>query len=244
MQSDGYFDAKIAARYDGDPATASGSAVEPAVACLADLAGTGRVLEFAIGTGRVALPLASSGVDVHGIELSQPMIDRLRAKPGGATIPVVKGDIATTRLADSFSLVYLVFNTITNLVTQDAQVACFRNAAQHLHPGGCFLVEVAVPPLQRLPLGETRLVFDRSDAHWGVDEFDVVTQKFTSHHVAVADGRAERFSLPLRYVWPSELDLMARLAGLELKARWADFQGTPFTAVSPGHVSVWQKPKT
>lgn len=242
MQDDGYFDAKLAASYDADLDRFNRRDLTPEVALLTHLAHGGPALEFAIGTGRIALPLAATGMEVHGIELSEAMIAQLRAKPGGADLPVTRGDMVTTRLGRSFPLVFLVFNTITNLTTQDAQVACFQNAADHLSPGGRFLIEVSVPPLQRLPPGETLLAFDRSDAHWGVDEFDVVTQGFTSHHVTMTDRGAERFSLPLRYAWPAELDLMARLAGLTLEARWADFDQTPFTATSPRHVSVWQKP--
>jgi hypothetical protein len=171
------------------------------------------------------------------------MVARLRRKPGGADIEVNIGDMTTTRVEGSFSLVYLVFNTINNLTTQDAQVACFRNAAAHLEPGGVFVVEVGVPPLQRLPMGETLLAFGRSDTHWGIDEIDVVTQAFTSHHLTMADGETRRFSVPFRYAWPAELDLMARLAGLTLKERWENWRREPFTILSDRHVSVWERPK-
>ncbi|QPH53796.1 class I SAM-dependent DNA methyltransferase [Pontivivens ytuae] len=241
MPGDSLFDEGVAARYDAEhPGDAA--EVEAAVALLAELAGSGPALEFAIGTGRLALPLARTGVAVEGIELSRAMVARLRAKPGGASIPVAIGDMTTVRIEGRFALVYLAFNTINNLTTQAAQVACFRNAAAHLEPGGCFVVEVGVPPLQHLPPGETRLAFARSDAHWGIDEIDVVSQNFVSHHVFLRDGGVERRALPMRYVWPAELDLMAELAGLRPKARWADWSRAPFTATSRSHVSVWDKP--
>ncbi len=236
---DGYFDEATASSYDDD---APDTDVDLIVDLLAEFSGRGRALEFAIGTGRVALPLAERGVAVEGIELSRPMVERLRAKPGGAGIPVSIGDMATTRVTGDFSLVYLVFNTINNLVTQDAQTACFQNAASHLEPGGCFLVEVGVPPVQRLPVGDTLLAFKLDHEHWGVDEIDVVTQSFTSHHLRKRAGGLERKSIPFRYVWPSELDLMARLAGLTLSARWADWRKRPFTRLSTRHISLWSKP--
>ena len=241
MHNDGHFDESVAATYDDDEARSDSKVVAPVADLLAELAGNGRVLEFAIGTGRVALPLAQRAVRVEGIELSRPMVERLRAKEGGTQIPVTIGDMSTTRVAGDFSLVYLVFNTIHNLTSQEAQVACFQNAAAHLEPGGFFLIEVGVPPLQRLSKGETLLAFDRSDTHWGIDEFDVVTQNFTSHHVRMRGQRLERLSIPFRYVWPAELDLMARLAGLRLKERWSGWQREPFTRLSDSHVSVWQK---
>jgi SAM-dependent methyltransferase len=205
---------------------------------LAELAGGGRALELAIGTGRVGLPLAQRGVEVHGIDLSEPMVDQLRTKPGGAGIPVAIGDMTAIRLETTFSLVYLVFNTIENLTTQDAQVACFENAARHLEPGGCFVIEVEVPQLRRLPPGERFVAFHVGENHVGVDEFDVATQGLVSHHVT-ARGKA---SMPFRYVWPSELDLMARIAGLRLRERWEEFDRTPFTSESRKHVSVWEMP--
>ena len=242
MHDDGYFDETVAATYDTDSAMSDPRVIDPAVDVLAELAGNGRALEFAIGTGRVALPLGRRGVQVHGIELSAAMVARLRDKEGGAEIDVTIGDMATARVAGQFSLVYLVFNTINNLTTQEAQVACFRNAASHLEPGGWFLVEVGVPPLQRLPIGETTLAFDRTATHWGIDEFDVVTQRFTSHHVRIGDGKCESVSIPFRYAWPAELDLMAQLAGLTLKQRWGNWRREPFTALSSSHISIWQKP--
>lgn len=241
MHDDGLFDEKVAATYDDDDGISAPEIIDPAVSLLVEFAGGGRVLEFAIGTGRLALPLARRGVQVEGIELSRPMVSRLRAKEGGAEIPVAIGDMTTTRIERLFSLVYLVFNTINNLTSQDAQVACFRNAAAHLKPGGYFLIEVGVPPLQRLSVGETILAFNLSETHWGVDEYDVVNQNFSSHHIWLRDGGYTRFSVPFRYAWPAELDLMARLAGLTLKERWSGWKKEPFTQVSDKHVSVWQK---
>ena len=188
MNDDGHFDERVAATYDDDVSVFDPRVVDPAVEVLADLAGHGRALEFGIGTGRIALPLACRGVPVHGIDQSKAMIAKLRAKPGGADIGVTIGDFATTSVGGTFSVVYLVFNTINNLTTQAAQVACFRNAAAHLEPGGCFVIEVGVPALQRLPAGETLLAFRVDDAHWGIDEYDVVTQAFTSHHLTIVDG--------------------------------------------------------
>ncbi|MEO1192448.1 MAG: class I SAM-dependent methyltransferase [Pseudomonadota bacterium] len=229
----------MAARYDEDLGSQDPDA---AVALLAGLAFDGRALELAIGTGRVALPLAAAGIEVHGIELSPQMVAGLRAKEGGAAIPVTLGDMAETSIDDRFSLVFLLFNTITNLTTQRAQAACFRNAARHLVPGGSFLVETFVPPLQRLPPGETCVAFSSSQNHWGIDEIDVATQAMVSHHFRMRDGRLEKTSIPFRYVWPSELDLMAEAAGLELKSRWGSWQKEDFTAQSRSHVSLWQKP--
>jgi SAM-dependent methyltransferase len=242
VHDDGYFDERIAASYDRSSAEMFDvEVVDPAVDALADLAGPGRALELGIGTGRIALPLAQRGVPVHGVDLSRAMVARLRAKPGGDDIGVTIGDFATTRVKGAFSLVYLVFNTIGNLTTQAAQVACFRNAAAHLEPGGRFVIEVGVPELQRLPRGETFLVFDVREDHWGIDEYDVATQALTSHHFSVVDGHIERFSMPFRYVWPSELDLMARLGGMRLRERWGGWKREPFTSDSRQHVSVWEK---
>jgi SAM-dependent methyltransferase len=243
VHDDGLFDEPAAARYDTSSAEMFAPEVlEPAVAFLADLAGDGPALELAIGTGRVALPLAARGVRVHGIDLSRAMVARLRAKPGGEAIPVTIGDISTTRVEGTFSLIYLVFNTIGNLTTQESQVACFRNAAAHLEPGGCFVIEVGVPELRRLPPGERFQAFEVSGDHVGIDEYDVATQALVSHHIEVVDGRLERSSLPFRYVWPAELDLMAQLAGLRLRERWEGWGREPFTSESRKHVSVWEKP--
>jgi SAM-dependent methyltransferase len=243
MHDDGYFHERIAAKYDESVADMFGPAViDPIVDFLGQLAGNGRVLEFGIGTGRIALPLAQRGVVVDGIDMSEAMVARLRAKPGGAGIDVTIGDFTTTRVEGRFSLVYLVFNTVMNPATQAAQVACFRNASVHLEPGGCFVIEVMVPQLQRLPFGETFRVFDRSENYWGIDEYDVVTQGLTSHHMAVSDGRLEVSDFPLRYVWPAELDLMAQLAGMRYRERWGGWKREPFTSESGKHVSVWEKP--
>lgn len=240
---DGYFDERIAARYDDDAADLSTpETLTPTVDFLERLAGTGAALEFGVGTGRVALPLAERGIEVHGIDLSSAMIARLRGKPGAERVATTIGDFATARVEGSFSLVYLVFNTIMNLTTQAEQVACFRNAAAHLEPGGCFVIEVGVPQLQRLPPGETFQVFHGSEDSWGIDEIDVVTQRSTSHHLEIVDGRVEAMSMPFRYVWPAELDLMAELAGMHLRDRYGGWNQEPFTAESRLHVSVWQLP--
>ena len=243
MTGDGYFDERVAARYDESSSEMfAREAVEPAVDFLAALAGDGRALELGIGTGRIALPLAGRGVEVHGIDLSRAMVARLREKPGGEGIPVAIGDFATTRADGAFSLAYLVFNTINNLTTQEEQVACFRNVATHLEPGGRFVIEVGVPELRRLPPGETMHVFDVSEGHWGIDEYDLVNQGLVSHHFSVVDGAIERVSMPFRYVWPSELDLMAELAGMRLHERWSGWKREPFTGESRNHVSVWETP--
>jgi SAM-dependent methyltransferase len=243
VTGDGHFGERVASRYDDSSAEMfSSAAVEPVVALLAGLAGDGRALELGIGTGRIALPLAERGVEVHGIDLSQAMVAKLREKPGGEEIPVTIGDFATARLDGTFSLAYLVYNTINNLTTQAEQVACFRNVAGHLEPGGCFVIEVGVPDLRRLPPGETMHVFDASEDHWGIDEYDVASQGLVSHHFSLVDGAIERVSMPFRYVWPSELDLMAELAGMRLRDRWNGWGREPFTSESRQHVSVWEKP--
>jgi SAM-dependent methyltransferase len=243
VTGDGYFDERVAARYDESSSEMfAREAVEPAVDFLAALAGEGRALELGIGTGRIALPLVRRAVEVHGIDLSRAMVARLREKPGGEGIPVAIGDFATTRADGAFSLAYLVFNTINNLTTQEEQVACFRNVAAHLEPGGRFVIEVGLPELRRLPPGETMHVFDASDGHWGIDEYDLVNQGLVSHHFSVVDGAIERVSMPFRYVWPSELDLMAELAGMRLRERWSGWKREPFTDESRKHVSVWETP--
>ncbi len=239
---DGYFDERVAARYDDDAEMFDSAVVDPTVDFLAGLAGSGRALELGIGTGRIALPLAQRGVPVHGIELSQAMVARLRPKPGGEEIGVTIGDFATTTVDGTFSLAYLVFNTIMNLTTQAAQVACFENAAAHLEPGGYFVIEVGVPGLQRLPAGETLRPFHVSETRWGIDEYDVASQGLTSHHFEIVGARLERNSVPFRYAWPAELDLMAQLAGMSLRERWSGWQREPFTSESRKHVSVWETP--
>jgi SAM-dependent methyltransferase len=242
---DGYFDERVAARYDESGEVAEmfdPAVVDPVIDLLVELAGSGRALELGIGTGRIALPLARRGVPVHGIELSSAMVARLRAKPGGEDIRVTIGDFATTTVDGAFSVAYLVFNTIENLTTQAAQVACFRKVAAQLEPGGCFVVEVGVPGLQRLPPSETIHAFHVSETRWGFDEYDVATQGLISHHFELLDGKVERSSIPFRYAWPSELDLMAQLAGMRLRERWGGWNREPFTSDSRKHVSVWEKP--
>lgn len=238
---DGIFDEHHAVNYDefspGNPAM-----LDTMVDVLAELAGGRRALEFASGTGRVALPLTASGVDVHGIELSRAMHAQQLKKAGGADVPVTIGDMTTTRVDGSFGLVFLVYNTIGNLLTQADQVACFRNAAAHLEPGGAFVIELVIPPVVRLAPGERHVVFDRSDTHVGVDEIDLVNQRLVSHHVwTFPDGTAETFDTPQRYIWPAEMDLMAELAGMELSDRWADWDRSPLTSNSRSAVSVWVK---
>jgi SAM-dependent methyltransferase len=237
-----HFGEPVAARYDESSADMFDPAVvDPVVDFLADLAGQGAALELGIGTGRIALPLARRGIRVHGIDLSEAMVARLRAKPGAEQVGVTVGDFATTRVDGRFSVAYLVFNTIGNLTTQDEQVACFQNAAAHLELGGCFVIEVGVPQLQRLPPGETVRAFALTPTHLGFDEYDVVTQGLISHHYELEDGRWDVGSLPQRYVWPAELDLMARLAGMRLRGRWGGWKREPFTGDSTKHVSVWEK---
>lgn len=240
---DNHFDGVVAEQYDASEATMFAPEVlAPTVDLLAGLADGRPALELAIGTGRVALPLSARGVPVSGIELSPAMVEQLRAKPGAEAIPVTIGDMTSTRVDGSFGLVYLVFNTIKNLLSQDEQVRCFENAAAHLEPGGCFVVEVTVPVVQRIAVGEVHHVFNHSDTHVGFDEYDVVTQRMFSHHYTFDGATYRRNSVPFRYVWPAELDLMARIAGLELRERWGDWDRSPFTAESPKHVSVWGKP--
>jgi SAM-dependent methyltransferase len=243
MRDDGYFDEPVAARYDESSAEMfEPEVLDPVVDFLAGLAGEGRALELGIGTGRVALPLSQRGVEVHGIDLSQAMVARLREKPGGEEIGVTIGDFATTKVDGSFSLVYLVFNTIMNLTTQDAQVACFENAAAHLEPAGCFVIETGVPGLRLLSPGERFVVFDLSEGHVGIDEYDVENQGLISHHFSPDDGRWTLRSIPFRYAWPAELDLMARIAGMTLRERWSGWHREPYTSESAKHVSVWEKP--
>jgi SAM-dependent methyltransferase len=238
-----YFDEQIAQGYDARPADLFEPAVvDPAVSFLADLAGTGAALELGIGTGRIALPLSRRGVRIHGLDLSPAMVAQLQTKPGSDEIGVTIGDFATTRVGGAFRLAYPVFNTIINLTTQDAQVACFRNVSSQLEPGGRFVIGVMVPELQRLPPGETARAFSVTPTHLGFDEYDVAAQAVVSHHYWVVDGHLETFSAPFRYVWPAELDLMARLAGLTLRERWSDWHRAPFTSDSRQHISVREKP--
>ncbi|MFZ1878746.1 MAG: class I SAM-dependent methyltransferase [Gaiellaceae bacterium] len=238
---DDFFGERVAARYDEDTEIFAAAVVDPIVDFLAGLAGSGAALELGIGTGRIALPLAARGIRVHGIDLSEAMVARLQAKPGADAIGVSIGDFASTTVDDTFSLAYLVFNTIMNLTSQDEQVACFRNVAAHLEPGGCFVIEVSVPDLQRLPPGETVHPFRVTATQLGFDEYDIARQGLVSHHYSTADGELRVNAVPFRYVWPSELDLMARLAGMALRERYSGWRREPFTSESRSHVSVWQK---
>jgi SAM-dependent methyltransferase len=240
---DGYFGERAAATYDDESDEMFAPAVVNATAdFLAELAGRGRALELAIGTGRIALPLAARGVPVHGIDMSRAMVTRLRAKPGGDAIGVTIGDFATTRVDGTFSLVYLVFNTIMNLTTQEAQVTCFRNVAAHLEAGGCFVIEVRVPDLRRLPPGQDVLPWRVSPEELVCYSFDFATQAMRGHYARFTEGHGEYSTIPFRYVWPAELDLMAQLAGMRLRDRWAGWTREPFTSESRQHVSVWEKP--
>ncbi len=237
-----YFDERIAATYEAKwPHLFEPAVVDPAVDFLADLARSGTALELGIGTGRLALPLSRRGIRVHGIDLSPAMIAQLRTKPGADSIGVTIGDFATATVNQTFGLAYLVRNTIMNLTTQDGQVACFGNVASHLEPGGCFVIEVIVPDLQRLPPGETVRAFTVTPQHLGFDEYDIAAQRLTSHHYWTGDGQLETFAAPFRYIWPPELDLMARLAGMTLRERWSSWTREPFTSDSRSHISVWHK---
>ena len=246
--ADGWFPESVAAGYDTPGCANAADVVVPMVDVLQDLAGSGPVLEFAVGTGRIAAPLAARGVTVSGIELSRAMAARIAGKPGGDKVGVTIGDMATTRVAGQFALAYLVFNTISNVTTQDGQVDVFRNAAAHLRRGGLFLIEVGVPDLRRRPPGQDTGPFTvapgrEGGGYLGFDQYDIATQQFTSNHVTVsADGKGRFRRIPFRYAWPAEMDLMARIAGLSLKYRWAGWDRSAFTADSTTHVSIWQKP--
>ena len=241
MTDDGYFDEDVAVTYDSLHGATDATDIRRTVDCLLDLADGGDILEFASGTGRIALPLAARGARVAGIELSQAMVRRMRAKETGAPLDITIGDMTRARVPGDFALVALVFNSIDNLTTQDAQVACFANAARHLRPGGRFVIETQVPPLQRIPFGETRLAFASDPDHFGIDAFDVATQGYTSHHIWPAREGHRHLAIPFRYAWPAEMDLMARLAGLTRESRWAGWDRLPFDRFSTHHVSVWQK---
>src|SRR6266498_2783668 len=236
------FDDWVASRYERlwpelfDPAV-----VDPAVGFLAGLAGVGPVLELGIGTGRIAIPLSRRGVAVHGVDLSPAMLTQLRAQPDAGAIGVTVGDFARVTVGRTFRLAYLLRNTITNLTTQDEQIDCFRNVAAHLEPAGLFVIENYIPALQQIPPGETIRVFTRTPTHLGFEEYDVAAQIAISHHYWVIDGELKTFSSPHRYLWPAELDLMARLAGMTLRERWTDWLRTPFTSQSRTHISVWEK---
>lgn len=237
-----YFDERIATSYEAKwPDLHTPEMIDPVVDFLIRLAESGPALELGIGMGRIGIPLSQQGVKVHGIELSPAMVEQLQAKAGSDKISVTIGDFSTTEVGGTFKLAYLVRNTITNLASQEQQVACFCNVAAHLEQGGCFVIEVYVPELRRLPPGETVHAFTVTPTHLGFEEYDVATQLTHCHHYWVADGQLETFSAPFRYVWPSELDLMARIAGMRLRERWSDWEGSPFTSESRSHISVWEK---
>ncbi|MEJ6403445.1 class I SAM-dependent DNA methyltransferase [Yoonia sp. 2307UL14-13] len=242
MQGDGFFDADVSKTYDRDHGDQPPEQIAKTVDLLSELAGDGPILEFAIGTGRIALPLAARGHLVKGIEMSNAMVSELRKKETGLPLDIAIGDMTTTRVDGTFALVYLIFNTIDNLTMQEAQIACFENAARHLTPGGRFLIETQVPLIQKVPFGQTRHAFACDADHFGVDDIDIVTQNYTSNHVWMDGDTHTYFSLPLRYAWPSEMDLMARIAGIEFENRWGDWDKTPFTRRSTSHISVWRKP--
>lgn len=245
MNEDGYFGEKVAAGYDESSAEMfDPTVIEPTVEFLAELIGDGRALELGIGTGRIAIPLAQRGISVNGIELSRAMVRELRAKPGSEAIGITIGDFSTAKADGKFAVAYLLFNTIMNMTTQEAQVACFQNVSEQLEPGGKFVIEVSVPDLQRLPAGETVRPFRVSESRLGFDEYDLANQGLISHHFTLVEGKWERQSIPFRYVWPSELDLMAKLAGMRLVARRSGWHDEPFTSESRSHISVWEKPET
>jgi len=242
MEQDEIWDETAAAQYDTPGEGMFAPAVlGPTVDLLVELAAGGAALEFAVGTGRVAAPLVERGVPVTGVELSRPMIERLRAKVPETRVPVVEGDMTTATAPGQFALVYLVFNTISNLLTQPEQVESFRNAARHLTPGGRFVIELWVPQLRQLPPGSPATVFASEPGYLGLDTYDVLDQRVVSHHFRFGRGREATHAIsPHRYIWPAELDLMGRLAGFELEARYADWDRSPFTADSPSHVSVYR----
>ncbi|NHN54693.1 class I SAM-dependent methyltransferase [Calidifontibacter sp. DB0510] len=243
MTTSDLWDEDTARRYDETSAEMfDPSVLDPAVDVLAELAGHGPALEFAIGTGRVGIPLRDRGIQVTGIELSQPMVDQLRRRADADRVPVTVGDMATTRVEGDFSLVYLVWNSISNLRTQSEQVGCFRNAARHLRPGGRFVIELWVPPIRRMPPGQHAVPMTATDEHLVFDTYDLVTQQSTSQHYwTEPDGSVRHGVGRFRYIWPAECDLMAQLAGMELEARYADWHRQPFTADSQSHVSVWRR---
>ncbi|MBU1314660.1 MAG: class I SAM-dependent methyltransferase [Alphaproteobacteria bacterium] len=241
MSDDGYFSEAVAKTYDEVHGRLDPALIHQTVEVLYQLAEGKAVLEFAIGTGRIALPLCERGCPVTGVELSRSMVAELTKKKAVSGIKVHIGDMTTTRVEGKFSLVFLVFNTIDNLTTQEAQIACFRNAAEHLQPGGRFLIETQVPPIQTLPFGESLSAFACSPRHMGVDDIDIATQCYTSNHVWIDGDSMTSLTIPFRYVWPSELDLMAKLARLELEHRWSDWGKSPFDRLSKSHISVWRK---
>ncbi|MEP2705016.1 MAG: methyltransferase domain-containing protein [Roseibium sp.] len=241
MGGDGYFGDEVAQTYDQDHSGTGASLIEQTVDCLVELSEDGNILEFAIGTGRIALPLVGKGANVKGIELSRAMVQKLREKEVGKPLEVVIGNMTSAQVSGDFSLVFLVFNTIDNLTTQESQISCFENAARHLETNGRFLIETQIPPLQRLPFGETKLAFASNDKHFGVDEFDIATQNYSSNHVWMKGEHHQYLSIPFRYTWPAELDLMARIAGFDFEYRWSDWDRSTFDRLSSKHISVWKK---
>ncbi|GAA1490066.1 class I SAM-dependent methyltransferase [Brachybacterium sacelli] len=242
------WDAHAAAEYDTPgKGMFAPEVLGPTVEVLRDLAAGGAALELAVGTGRVAIPLREAGVEVTGIELSEAMIARLREKADPAALPVVAGDMTTASAGEGFSLVYLVFNTIGNVLTQEQQVECFRNAARHLAPGGCFVIELTVPDLRSLTPGTGGTLEHSERGYLLVDTYDTLAQILVSHHLRFdprVDGSREASidRTPQRYVWPAELDLMAQLAGFTRESRWAGWDRSEFTADSRSHVSVYRLP--
>jgi len=235
-----YFEKEIAEIYDDDQSIYDPNLLNSTVEFLAKLANGGAALEFGIGTGRIALPL-SQRVKVHGIDLSPDMIAQLQSKPGAESIGITIGNFSETKVRQRFQLVFLVFNTITNLTTQDEQVDCFRNAAAHLEIGGCFVIETFIPALRLLPPGEKIRPHRFDQSHFDFDEYNLATQGLVSYHYKNVNGTLKGHCLPFRYVWPSELDLMARLSGMKLRERWSDWNRQPFTNESTSHISVWEK---
>ena len=237
------FVGRIAESYDEDsPEMYLPAVVEPAVDFLVDAASDGPALEFGIGTGRLALPLSRRGVAVHGVDISADMLGQLHSKPGSEVIATTLGDFATTTVPGEFSLVYLVYNVISNLTSQEEQVACFCNAAAHLAPGGRLVIELGVPDLRSFPPGAAAVPFEVSATRLGFDTLDIATQQLVSHHYLITGDRVALFESPHRFAWPSELDLMAQIAGLRLVERWGDWDRSAFTSASMKHVSVWQRP--
>ena len=237
------WDAEIAQIYDETNARMfDPDVLAPVLDLLEEAAQGGPALELAVGTGRVALPLAARGVPTAGLELSGPMADRLRAKPGADSLAVTVGDMTTTVVPGEFSLVYIVANSLMNVTTQQEQLAVFANAAAHLKRGGRFVVELMVPQPHRVPPGDSARVFTLEADHVGIETFDdPVGQIAWSHHWIHVRDRLVRHSAPYRYIWPAELDLMGLLAGLRLRERWAGWDRAPFTAASTGQVAVFEK---
>lgn len=213
-----------------------------AIEVLADLSGAGKVLELGIGTGRIALPLSAKGVEVHGIDAAPSMIARLREKPGGDRITVTQGNFAEVPVEGKFALVYIVFNTFFMLLSQEDQVQCFKNVAQHLAPGGCFVLEAFVPDLSRFTGGQvnwaTKVTAD--EVLLDVGNHDAAAQRVRGQKIVITEGNVRLYPAQIRYCYPSELDLMAQLAGLRLRERWANWKREPFTSESKQHISIYE----